>query len=172
MNRLRTLFDSLFCGVCAYICFAAFSAFGLSSCTGNKVKYVDSISAYPADSLISGKDTTLYGVAGECGMSTFCLVSGNGEQILVTRDNELGEYGSIYGDLNEGDSFSLSTRDNMETLAKAINITQMRSFPVNFSVFNGHLVVDGHVVEIKKMDKDSLLIQFSNGNLAGYTSKK
>ena len=172
MNRLRTLFDTLFCGLCLYACCAVFSVFILGSCTEKKAVSSDSLSAHPADSLISGKDTTLYGIAGECGMSTFCLISGDKEPLIVTRDNERGEYGLIYGDLNEGDSFSLSTRDNMETLAKAINITQMRSFPVKFSVFNGNLVVDGHVAEIDRLDKDSLLISFSDGSIARYASKK
>ncbi|MEG1579801.1 MAG: hypothetical protein RR386_00885 [Bacteroidaceae bacterium] len=165
MNKFNRAFTGLFLGSIVGLCFGAFVAFAVSSC-GHKV------SPYAADSLLTGKDSTLYGVAGECGMSTFCLVVDSGEPIYVTRDNEAGQYGDILGELNEGDSFSLSTRDNGEVLVRAINLTGLSRFPITYRIFNGHFVLDNHVATIDKFDKDSLVVVYSDGSRVGFAAKK
>ena len=48
------------------------------------------------------RDSTIYGISDEFGMSTFTLITNEGDTICVTRTSEDGIDGNIYGELKEG----------------------------------------------------------------------
>lgn len=87
------------------------------------------------------KDSTLYGVAGDFGMSTFCLITDEGDTILVTRSSEDGVDGIIDGDAQPGDRFCMTVRDGGEVLAHAINLTQLERHTKNYRISNGRLIL-------------------------------
>ena len=119
-------------------------------------------------------DSTWYGVAGECGMSTFCLITEKGDTMYVTRDSEDGRYGEIYGDLNEGDRFSMTTCDDNMALVAAINLSQVARFVKEYEVKNGHLVlpVSGgkkDTVHIESLDDKGLVVVYPGGEKKTFT---
>ncbi len=97
----------------------------------------------PKDSLTSliPKDTTLYGISDEFGMSTFTMITKVGDTINVTRTAEDGSDGNIYGELKEGEEYALTTRDNNEAILTLINLTQLNKFVKEYTIFNGHLIL-------------------------------
>ena len=102
--------------------------------------------------VIDGKaaivDSSVYGRAGECGMSTFCLISDKGDTIYVDRSSEDGYEGQIYGDLNIDDRFCLLTRDNGQSLLSAINLTQLDKFiKGRYKILNNHVILMGRETE-------------------------
>ena len=57
-------------------------------------------------------DSTIYGTSDEFGMSTFSLIAdGTGDTLCVTRTASDGTDGQIWGDLDEGCRYALTTRD-------------------------------------------------------------
>lgn len=111
---------------------------------------------------VEEKDSTLFGVAGDFGMSTFCLITDKGDTILVTRDSESGKDGIIYGDAQPGDRYSMITCDHGEALSSAINLTQLERFTKDYKINNGHLILSPastpDTVQIKFLSDDSLVV--------------
>ena len=93
--------------------------------------------------IIQVKDSTLYGVAGDCGMSTFCLITDDGDTILVSRNSEDGTYGTIIGDLILGNRFCMTPSPDKTFLLQAINVTQLMEFLPNCRVLNGKVFLPG-----------------------------
>ncbi|MBO5135529.1 MAG: hypothetical protein J6C15_10300 [Bacteroidaceae bacterium] len=87
------------------------------------------------------KDSTLYGTSDEFGMSTFTMITKEGDTLNVTRTAEDGTDGNIYGDLKEGEEYALITRDNNEAIVTLINLTQLNKFVKDYAIHNGHLIL-------------------------------
>lgn len=121
----------------------------------------DSIEAHH---IVSIPDTTLYGKAGDFGMSTFCLITDKGDTILVTRTAEDGTDGIIYGNAQPGNRYSLITRDNNEALVCAINLTQLERHTKNYSIWNGQLILHPN------SSPDTVIIDKLNNNEFVYHS--
>jgi len=124
---------------------------------------------------VEEKDSTLYGVAGDFGMSTFCLITDKGDTVLVTRDTESGKDGIIYGDVQPGDRYSLITCDHGKALSSAINLTQLEHFTKNYKIMNGYLILTPSskpdTVHIKFLNDDSLVVENSSKGLQKFTMK-
>ncbi len=119
--------------------------------------------------IIQIKDSTLYGRAGDCGMSTFCLICDNGDTIYVDRTSEAGVDGVIYGDLVLDDRFCMITADNNQSLVSAINLTQLDAFVKDYKIINGRLIMKGSnpekgdTVQIVKLTRQSLVVKDLHG---------
>lgn len=128
-----------------------------------------------AEPVAGVRDTTLYGEAGDFGMSTFCLITDEGDTVSVTRDSESGEEGVIYGDAQPGDRFGLLTREHGEALLSAINLTQLERFTKDFKLLNGRVILSSgshpDTVSIVSLDNDSLIVNGKEG-VRKYTPKK
>lgn len=120
-----------------------------------------------SDSLQPPLDSTIYGVNGESGMSTFCLISDSGDTIYLTRTSEEGDYGEIIGDLMEGDRFAMTMRKSDMSLIRAINLTQLNKFTKQYLISNCNLVLRrgemSDTVLITWMDDDSLVVKYPTG---------
>ena len=116
------------------------------------------------------KDSTRYGVAGDFGMSTFCLITDEGDTILVTRSSEDGTDGSIYGDAQPGDRFCMTLRDNGEVLGLAINLTQLERHTKNYRIWNGRLILHPDskpdTVAIDVLNAHTFIYVSSNGDVS------
>lgn len=92
-------------------------------------------------------DSTIYGTADEFGMSTFTLITDAGDTLEVARTSETATgddaYGRIYGDLNDGDRYAMTTRDGGEAIGVLINLTQLDAFTKSYRITNGTLVLTG-----------------------------
>ncbi len=97
--------------------------------------------------IIQVKDSTLYGKAGDCGMSTFCMICDSGDTIYVDRTSEEGVDGVIYGDLILDDRFCMIISDDKQSLVSAINLTQLNAFVKDYKIQNGRLILKGHDLE-------------------------
>ena len=113
------------------------------------------------------KDSTLYGVAGDFGMSTFCLITDEGDTVLVTRSSEDGTDGIIDGDAQPGDRFCMTVRDGGEVLAHAINLTQLERHTRNYKISNGRLILhpeaNPDTVVIDKLDATTFVYDGKRG---------
>lgn len=115
--------------------------------------YVDSTDAEQV------ADTTIYGTSGEFGMSTFTLITDGHDTLDLTRTANDGTDGKIYGDLNEGERYALTTRDHGEAIGILINLTQLDRHLKGYEIRNGHLFVDGKQVEIDELDARKLKLK-------------
>lgn len=115
------------------------------------------------------KDSTLYGRAGDCGMSTFCLVCDNGDTMYVDRTSEAGVDGTIYGDLILDDRFCMITADSNQSLVLAVNLSQLENFVKDYKVINGRLILQGanpekgDTVRIVRLTADTLVVSDIHG---------
>lgn len=108
----------------------------------------DSDTTMVIDSKAAVVDSSVYGRAGECGMSTFCLISDKGDTIFVVRSSDDGYEGRIYGDLNMDDRFCLLTREKGQALLSAINLTQLDKFiKGRYKILNNHVILRGKETE-------------------------
>lgn len=131
--------------------------------------------ALPADSgsaAVDGDDnaapdSTIYGEAGDFGMSTFCIVTDHGDTLLMDRTAANGQDGRIYGDAQPGDRYSLITTDNNQALKCAINLTELDRFIKDYKIVNGRLMLmhddKPQKVEIVWLDEDSLVLKRLDG---------
>ena len=95
--------------------------------------------------------STLYGVGGEFGMSTFTLITEKGDTLNVTRTALDGTDGEVYGSLREGDRYAMTTRDNGEAIGVLINLTELERKVKKFDVVNGHVVAEGDTLQLDKL---------------------
>lgn len=123
--------------------------------------------------MVTRVDSTLYGVAGEHGMSTFCLITDEGDTLLMSRTSEEGVYGVFYGDVREGDRYAVMACDDNESLSEAINLTQLNRFVHQYTISNGKLVLIGHersdTVRMSSMNRDSLVVVYQGGQSRIFT---
>lgn len=110
------------------------------------------------------KDSTLYGISSEFGMSTFTMITNGGDTLNVTRTAEDGTDGNIYGELKEGEEYALTTRDNNEAIVTLINLTQLNKFVKDYTIYNGHLILKDKnglpdTVKILQLNKKLLTAQ-------------
>ena len=132
----KSIFWTIFCiGVLA-----------LSGSCGNK-RQADNPQKKSVDDsakiVIPVKDSTIYGRAGDCGMSTFCLIKDDGDTLYVCRTSESGVDGIIFGDLVLGDRFCMIAGDHNTSLVRAINLTQLELFVDKYKIFNGNIILSG-----------------------------
>ena len=119
--------------------------------------------------IIQIQDSTLYGKAGDCGMSTFCLICDNGDTMYVDRTSEAGVDGVIYGDLILDDRFCMITADSNQSLVSAINLTQLGALVKDYKIINGRLILHGpnpekgDTVQIVTLTADSLVVKDTGG---------
>lgn len=113
------------------------------------------------------KDSTIYGISDEFGMSTFTLITDSGDTLSVTRESESGESGRVYGDLVYGDRYAMTTRDAGEALGVLINLTQLEKFTKDYEIRNGLLVLKQgtDTVEIEEMSKDQFRAKGRGGKI-------
>ena len=97
-------------------------------------------------------DSTIYGTSDEFGMSTFTLISDQGDTLNVTRTANDGTDGKIYGDLKEGERYAMTTRDGGEAIGVLINLTQLERHIKDYEICNGKLIVQGDTVVIEELD--------------------
>lgn len=125
----------------------------VAACTGNQTP-----AGTGQDSIASQneEDTTIYGRSTEFGMSTFALITDDGD----TLDLDRGE-GKIFGNLdNEGDRFALTVCNagtDEASVGTAINLTNVEKFTKDYSVFNGKLILSGDTVQLLDLTLDSLV---------------
>ncbi|MBQ8098203.1 MAG: hypothetical protein IJ244_01630 [Bacteroidaceae bacterium] len=112
---------------------------------------------------VEERDTTIYGVAGDFGMSTFSLITDAGDTLLMTRSAEDGTDGVIYGEAKPGDRYALITRDDGDALVKAINLTQLELHTKNYRIQNGHLILH------PEAKPETVRIERLNANAFEYT---
>lgn len=109
-------------------------------------------------------DSTNYGTCvDEFGMSTFAVRTQNGDTLSLMRSSNAGVEAEIFGDLRPGDEFAFTTTDSMQSLVRAINLTQVKSFTQDYALANGRLVLNVaqqlDTVAIQWLDTDSLIAQ-------------
>ena len=101
------------------------SATLLAACTGKTTDPASGVDSTATDaSLVTEQDTMTYGTSYEFGMSTFTLVTDAGDTLYLTRDAADGSMAQIYGDIDEGQRYAITTRDGGDALGTAINLTQ------------------------------------------------
>ena len=99
-------------------------------------------------------DSTIYGTSGEdFGMSTFCLITDKGDTLQVCRTANDGTDANIYGSIEYGDRYAMTTRDNGESLGVLINLTELDKKLKNYEIVNGKLIVKGDTVALDKYFK-------------------
>lgn len=123
------------------------------SATSNKNAATDTLAA---DNVA---DSTIYGTSGEFGMSTFTLISNQGDTLNVCRTANDGTDGKVYGDLTEGDRYAMTLRDNGEAFGVLINLTQLEKHIKDYEIRNGQLLISGKVVEIETLNDKELKLK-------------
>ena len=126
----------------------------LSACKGNKnntpALAADTTSIVDTTAAEQVTDSTIYGKASEdFGMSTFSMVTDQGDTLHLCRTSEDGTDGKIYGSLEYGQRYALTTRDNGEAVGVLINLTELDKKLKNYEIRNGKLIVDGKIVPIE-----------------------
>lgn len=125
----------------------------------------DSTSVSKTDNTVA--DSTIYGEAGDFGMSTFCIITDCGDTLLMDRTAADGTDGVIYGDAQPGDRYSLITTDGRQSLKCAINLTELERFTKKYKIVNGQLMLTSEgtprKAEIEWLDEDSLVLKLQDG---------
>ncbi len=99
----------------------------------------------------NANDSTLYGKAtDDFGMSTFSMVTDQGDTLHLCRTAEDGTDGKIYGSLTYGNRYALTTKDNNTAISVLINLTELDQKLKDYKIQNGQLLVDGDTVAIGK----------------------
>ena len=100
-------------------------------------------------------DSTLYGVSDEFGMSTFTLITRDGDTLYLDRDHADGSPAHIYGDLDYGAHYALTTADNGQSIETLINVDQLKRYFKQYKLYNGRVVLN--------QDRDTVcLVQLSD----------
>lgn len=102
-------------------------------------------------------DSTIYGISDEFGMSTFTLISDNGDTLNVCRTANDGTDGKIYGDLVENNRYAMTTRDNGEAIGTLINLTQLENHTKDYQIINGQVLINGKCVEITALNNKDFI---------------
>ena len=151
------------------------SASLMMSCGGNKTEKesnADSIAV--SDEAQEVRDTTLYGVSGQFGMSTFTLITDAGDTLHVSRTGEDGIDGLVAGSLEEGKRYAMTVRENGETIARLINLSQLEGITKEYKICNARLILQNEgkadTVEVLKLTDTELVAEGAEGKR--YEQKK
>lgn len=128
--------------------------------TTNAVDEKDSIDTVQVENVV--QDSTLYGVACDCGMSTFNLALENGDTIYTSRMSESGVDGVIYGDLNLDDRFCMIATDDNSSLVSAINLTQLDIYVGDYKILNGALYLNNQEEPVKIVELSSQVFVYED----------
>lgn len=144
------------------------SAFALVSCGGNKTGEADSADSTAVNAeALAVSDTTLYGVSGEFGMSTFTLITDAGDTLNVSRTGEDGIDGMVAGSLEEGKRYAMTVRENGESIARLINLSQVEAIVKDYEICNGRLILKNEgrpdTVEVLKLTDAELVAEGAEG---------
>lgn len=126
----------------------------LSACKGNKnntpALAADTTSIVDTTAAEQVTDSTIYGKASEdFGMSTFGMITDDGDTLNVCRTANDGTDAKIYGSIKYDDRYAMTTRDNGESLGVLINLTELDKKLKDYEIRNGHLVVNGDTVPVE-----------------------
>lgn len=140
----------------------------VTSCNGNRQTDASTLPA--SDSVRQMvSDSTIYGVCGEAGMSTFCLIADSGDTIYLTRTAENGDEGEIWGDIDEGARFAMTMKKGERALVRAINLTQLGRFTGQYAISNGNLILregeTSDTVRMRWLNPDSLVVEYASGRV-------
>lgn len=144
------------------------STFSLMSCGDKKFGEKDNAdsTAVNEEALVVS-DTTIFGVSGEFGMSTFTLITDSGDTLNVSRTGEDGIDGCVAGSLEEGKRYAMTVRENGESIARLINLSQVEAITKDYKICNAHLILmnDEHpdTVEVLKLTDTELVVEGSEG---------
>lgn len=113
-------------------------------------------------------DSTIYGTSDEFGMSTFTLVTRtDGRQkpdtLYLSRTAGDGTDAEIYGSLNEGQRYALTTRDNREALATLVNIDELEMRTKDYRLYNGRIILGGDTLSIVSLSPQALVVKGKDG---------
>lgn len=115
---------------------------------------------------IEVKDSTIFGKLGDCGMSTIGLISGD-TIYDISRTDEDGNEGTIYGHVVPDARFCMTIRDDGESLLKAINLSQLDKFITGYKILNCDIILNAatkpDTVQIISLSNDSLIVIGKNG---------
>lgn len=99
-------------------------------------------------------DTTIYGTSTEdFGMSTFSMVTDQGDTLFVARTSNDGQDAKIYGSVVYGQRYAMTTRDDGESLGVLINLTELNKQLKDYEICNGKLIVKGDTVALEQYFK-------------------
>lgn len=131
-----------------------------ASCGGGKSdpssEKVDSTSL---DTISQDNDRTLYGRAGEFGMSTFSLITEDGDTLYLTRTRSDGTEAVIVGSLREGDRYAMTVCDDGEAIERVVNLTQLERRLNQYKIINARVVRERDTLNILRLTDDTLEIQ-------------
>ena len=144
------------------------SASVMVSCGGNKTENggnADSVAVNEEAQVV--RDTTLYGVSGEFGMSTFTLITDAGDTLHVSRTGEDGIDGLVAGSLEEGKRYAMTVRENGESIARLINLSQLEGLTKDYKICNARLILQNEdktdTVEVLKLTDTELVAEGAEG---------
>ncbi|WP_454896468.1 hypothetical protein [Alloprevotella tannerae] len=141
------------------ILFLALLAF--AGCKERKAHSDEQPATSPKDSVAQVNavpDSTIYGKADDdlYGMSTFAVITTQGDTLELDRTYELdGKDGIFYGDINGGDDYALTVRGkgtSYQAVGVAVNLSQLRRFVKDFTIFNARPIINGDTVRILSLD--------------------
>ena len=110
------------------------------------------------------------------GYEYFCPQDSRRPRSRSVRTRNDGTPAEIYGDLEPGSEYAITTTDNGASLGTAINLTQLKSIVGDdFKIVNGQLYLhpsqQAEAVEIVKLDADSLVAKGTTESLPSRESK-
>lgn len=139
----------------------------LAACAGKQAGPPDGADTETPAPPATEADSTVYGISGEFGMSTFTLVTDGGDTLCLTRDGADGSMAGICGSLEEGQRYAATLRDSGTALATLVNLGQLERFVTDYALLNGRLVVDRgggpDTLALVSMDEDSLVLMRKDG---------
>ena len=127
----------------------------LVSCKERKAQ-TNQQAATPTDSVTQVNtvpDSTIYGKADDdlYGMSTFAVITTKGDTLELDRTYELDGKDGING----GDDYALTVRGkgtDYQAVGVAVNLSQLRRFVKDFTIFNARPIINGDTVRILSLD--------------------
>ncbi len=147
-----------------HLCCAAIALLLIGGCRNKTVQPDDQTASdsLTTDKITTERDSCFYGISGAFGMSTFTLITDQGDTLHVARTGEDGTDGKIYGHLREGERYAMTTRDSNRTIATLLNLTQLERFMErdDYSVWNGKLILtdsagNADTAVIEKLSRDT-----------------
>ena len=136
--------------LCTTAVLLAFSACQKTNKTSKQESVSDSTTCVSPDSQIS--DSTMYGIADEFGMSSFTLISDQGDTLYLTKTSDSGKDGKIYGSLRENERYALTTCDNNQAIDILINLTQLNKHLKDYEIMNGHVILHRDTIHIEELN--------------------
>lgn len=88
-------------------------------------------------------DTTIYGRADGFGQSGCTLITDDGRELELALTDEASQksYATIYGQRNDTARYAVTLRDDGESVAVMINLSQLNRFVADYEIYNCHLIL-------------------------------